>query len=128
MAISEQYQADAAVILSHRHDNGGDLWTTPDGRILKGGPFSTVECVGVSAGAGDGTVGAGAAAGGRADLFRLAGGWALQGLSVRRDLSLSDSFGGPGAVPLGMCGGCPDAEDVSAFSGHAVPGWRLAVQ
>lgn len=66
MAISEQYQADAAVILSHRYDNGGDL-------------------------------------------------------------SLSDSFGGPGAVPPGMCGGCPDAEDVSAFSGHAVPGWRLAV-
>lgn len=27
-------------ILSHRHDNGADFWTTPDKRLLKGSPFS----------------------------------------------------------------------------------------
>lgn len=46
MAVPERYQADVERILAHRGDNGGDLWTTADRRILKGGPFSTVECVG----------------------------------------------------------------------------------
>ena len=46
MAVLERYRGDVEDILSHRHDNGGELWATADKRILKGGPFSTVECVG----------------------------------------------------------------------------------
>lgn len=45
MAIEKQYLADAEAILSHRHDYGADLWTTPDKRLLKGAPFSALESV-----------------------------------------------------------------------------------
>ncbi len=45
MAVDKQYLSDVEAILSHRHDNGGDLWTTPDKRLLKGAPFSTLESV-----------------------------------------------------------------------------------
>lgn len=38
-----QYLQDIEEILSHRWDNGGDLWATPDKRLLKGSPFSTLE-------------------------------------------------------------------------------------
>lgn len=38
------YQDDIQTILSHRHDNGADFWATPDGRIQKGSPFTTLEC------------------------------------------------------------------------------------
>ena len=41
MAIDERYQNDADIILSHRHDQGADYWTTPDKRLLKGSPFSS---------------------------------------------------------------------------------------
>lgn len=43
MPVEKMYLADAEVILSHRHDNGADLWTTPDKRLIKGSPFSTLE-------------------------------------------------------------------------------------
>lgn len=43
--IEKQYSADVEEILSHRHDNGADLWTTPDKRLIKGSPFSTLESV-----------------------------------------------------------------------------------
>lgn len=43
MAIEARDRADAVAILSHRHDNGADLWTTPDKRLLKGAPFSSLE-------------------------------------------------------------------------------------
>ena len=43
MTIEEQYLEDAQEILSHRYDNGADFWTTPDKRLLKGAPFSTLE-------------------------------------------------------------------------------------
>ncbi len=39
------YLSDIEAILSHRYDNGGDLWTTADKRIIKGAPFSTLESV-----------------------------------------------------------------------------------
>lgn len=39
------YLSDMEEILSHRYDNGDDLWTTPDKRLLKGSPFSTLESV-----------------------------------------------------------------------------------
>ncbi len=45
MPILNQYTSDMEAILSHKYDNGGDLWTTPDKRLLKGAPFSTLECV-----------------------------------------------------------------------------------
>lgn len=44
MAVEQQYLSDLNVILSHRHDNGADLWTTPDNRLLKGSPFTTFDC------------------------------------------------------------------------------------
>lgn len=34
--------SDVETVLSHRHDNEGDYWATPDGRIYKGNPFSTI--------------------------------------------------------------------------------------
>lgn len=45
MALEKQYALDVETILSHRHDNGADLWTTPDNRLIKGAPFSTLESV-----------------------------------------------------------------------------------
>jgi hypothetical protein len=38
------YAGDIGAILSHRHDNGGDLWATLDGRLMKGSPFTTLDC------------------------------------------------------------------------------------
>lgn len=38
-----QYLSDIEEIISHRYDNGDDLWATSDKRILKGSPFSTLE-------------------------------------------------------------------------------------
>lgn len=43
MAVAPQYQADVEAILATRHGNGADLWATADGRLSKGGPFSTLE-------------------------------------------------------------------------------------
>jgi len=43
MAVEKQYASDVEAILSHRHDNGDDLLTTPDKRLLKGAPFSALE-------------------------------------------------------------------------------------
>lgn len=45
MAVGKQYASDVEAILSHRHDNGADLWTTPDKRLIKGAPFSTLDSV-----------------------------------------------------------------------------------
>lgn len=45
MAVEKQYLADVEAILSHRHDNGADLWATADKRLLKGSPFSTFDSV-----------------------------------------------------------------------------------
>lgn len=44
MAIDKQNLEDMDTILSHRYDNGADLWATPDKRLLKGAPFSNFEC------------------------------------------------------------------------------------
>ena len=38
------FQEDINTILSHRYDQGADLWTTPDHKLLKGAPFTTLEC------------------------------------------------------------------------------------
>lgn len=44
MPINSTYQSDIEEILSHRHDQGADYWTTPDNRLLKGSPFSAYAC------------------------------------------------------------------------------------
>jgi hypothetical protein len=46
VTVDPRYQADVEAIVSHRHDLGGDCWTTPDRRLAKGSPFSAVESVG----------------------------------------------------------------------------------
>ncbi len=45
MAVEKQYLSDYEAILSHRYDNGADYWTTPDKRLIKGSPFSTLDSV-----------------------------------------------------------------------------------
>lgn len=45
MSVEKQYSSDVEAILSHRYDNGADYWTTPDKRLIKGAPFSTLESV-----------------------------------------------------------------------------------
>lgn len=43
MAVAPGLRADVEAILATRHANGADFWATPDGRLSKGGPFSTLE-------------------------------------------------------------------------------------
>lgn len=43
MNAENPYASDIREILSHRHDNGADFWATPDNRLLKGAPFTTLE-------------------------------------------------------------------------------------
>lgn len=43
MAVDTRYVDAVAAILSHRNDNGGDLWATPDRSLIVGAPFSTLE-------------------------------------------------------------------------------------
>ena len=38
-----EYSADIAYILERSRDNGAELWATPEGNLIKGGPFSTLE-------------------------------------------------------------------------------------
>ncbi len=45
MAVEERYKADVDAILSRRYDNGADYWTTLDKRLIKGSPFSMLECI-----------------------------------------------------------------------------------
>ena len=37
------YSDDIGYFLSKMHDNGADFWATPEGSLIKGGPFSTLE-------------------------------------------------------------------------------------
>ena len=43
MAVEKHYLPDVEAIMSHRYDNDGDFWATPDKRLIKGAPFSTLE-------------------------------------------------------------------------------------
>lgn len=43
MAISDRLQSDADAVLAKRYDNGADCWATPDKRLIKGSPFTTLE-------------------------------------------------------------------------------------
>ena len=38
------HRSDIEAILARRHDSGADYWTTPDKRLLKGSPFSALNC------------------------------------------------------------------------------------
>lgn len=42
---SRKYEPDVEAVLARRHDNGGDFWATPDGRLGVGEPFSTVTAL-----------------------------------------------------------------------------------
>lgn len=42
MAAPPDRSADVATIMAERRSNGADYWATPDGRLAKGGPFSTL--------------------------------------------------------------------------------------
>jgi len=43
--IRRQYRSDIEAIVAKRHDNRGDYWASPDGRVGVGSPFNTLECV-----------------------------------------------------------------------------------
>ena len=40
-------ESDIRAVLARRHDNGADFWSTPDGRIYVGSPFSTIASLGI---------------------------------------------------------------------------------
>ena len=42
--MTSPYEADIQAILSRRYDNGADYWATPDRRLMKGSPFTTLDC------------------------------------------------------------------------------------
>ncbi|WP_028042914.1 prenyltransferase [Candidatus Stoquefichus massiliensis] len=43
--MNNNFVKDIEQILSHRYDNGADLWATNDKKLLKGAPFTTLECI-----------------------------------------------------------------------------------
>lgn len=45
VTLTKRYESDIEAIIAKRYDNGDDLWTTPDKRIYRGAPFSTLESV-----------------------------------------------------------------------------------
>ena len=42
--MQKQYKSDIEEIVAKRYDNGADYWTTPDRRLIKGGPFTPLAC------------------------------------------------------------------------------------
>ena len=42
--MNDAYGSDIQAILARRYDNGGDYWATPDGQLIKGSPFTTLDC------------------------------------------------------------------------------------
>lgn len=45
LKVENLYISDIKEILSHRYDNGADLWATSDKKLLKGAPFTTLESI-----------------------------------------------------------------------------------
>ncbi len=43
-AAARRYQSEIDAILGRRHDNGGDHWATAANGLLKGSPFTTLNC------------------------------------------------------------------------------------
>lgn len=44
MTCPTAYPRDLEAILARRYDNGADLWMTPDKNLIKGSPFTTLDC------------------------------------------------------------------------------------
>ena len=44
--MNTAYRADIDQLLARQHDNGADAFMTPDGKLLKGGPFTALESAG----------------------------------------------------------------------------------
>lgn len=42
--MDQTVQQDIEAIISRQYDHGADLWSTPDHKLLKGAPFTTLEC------------------------------------------------------------------------------------
>ena len=42
--MDQMVQQDIEAIISRQYDHGADLWSTPDHKLLKGAPFTTLEC------------------------------------------------------------------------------------
>lgn len=42
--MQQSYQADIEAILSKRRQNGADYWAAADGGLIKGSPFTTLDC------------------------------------------------------------------------------------
>ena len=42
--MDQTVQQDIEAIISRQYDLGADLWSTPDHKLLKGAPFTTLEC------------------------------------------------------------------------------------
>lgn len=42
--MNNEYATDIEEILKRRYQNGADYWSTPDRRIMKGSPFTTLDC------------------------------------------------------------------------------------
>lgn len=42
IVVSKKYLPDVEKILARRHDNGADFWSTNDGKLLVGDPYSTI--------------------------------------------------------------------------------------
>ncbi len=42
--MRQSYQSDIEAILAKRQQNGGDHWATTDGGLMKGSPFTTLDC------------------------------------------------------------------------------------
>ncbi len=45
--VTKSQNSDIELILARRHDNGADYWSTTDGRIYVGNPFSTISSLGM---------------------------------------------------------------------------------
>lgn len=41
--MATKQSRDVLAVLAHRYDNGADYWATPDGKLAKGGAFSTLS-------------------------------------------------------------------------------------
>ena len=119
------YESDIQAILARRYDNGGDLWATPDGKLQKGSPFTTLESACLLRGTGRGSVRPRAEGHRRADFRRTAGRRAVPAGAGRLDLPLQHDKRRPDAVRLGALWRPEASKDVRAPPLHPAFGRRL---
>ena len=125
--MDQRVQQDIEAIISHQYDHGADLWSTPDHKLLKGAPFTTLESplylleLGMSR---------------EENLLKetaalIFQGWREDGrfkISPSGDLSMSYSVGFANAVLSRLSKGPAAATDLSLFSCYSGSRWRLEVQ